>query len=531
MDVSGSQTLKRTFEDSGLGDDPVENTSITPGKKGYKLVQLTQNVRPDGRGVSLDSLPTEILSHIASNLSTSDLLSLRLTSRTIEVQLFNDFAAYYFAKKQFMLTTESLQCLLDISLHPKLSTVLEHVIISLDRFALDLALSNFRTGDTAITLARSTKYRQGAYDQAILLATGQDREILTQAFRNLRNLKTVGLRDYNSGKKWRDGESAEWRAYGATTVLRETGMNLLESDARFVPQHYSVNYAGAGTANAFAARAFAVILQSLGSSGATPSSVEILLRDKQHGLPDYAFNVTKSLEPVVARLLEGLKVLLLGVDLNRYTVFSGATIGDMEPEAPDFALQHFLSFVPNVTHLRLNFQNHDPTGNVAWFLKRFASADTHMQTQLLPNLAQLEFGMMLNAEPSQLTRVVGRWGNTLTGVTFWKVSIKDSDDQESALRLDSQAKPNRWAELLSRLPDVAPKLRRITVGCVAQYCRQRVQHVTLNVGSEKEHSRPALWREYRREEMVDLKKFRRLLDEELQVSWRDFSSGHSVQGG
>jgi hypothetical protein len=164
----------------------------------------------------------------------------------------------------------------------------------------------------------------------------------------------------------------------------------------------------------------------------------------------------------------------------------------------------------------LNFQNDGPTGNAAWFLERLATTDSNLGT-LLPNLAQLDFGMMRNAEPNRLSRVVGRWGSTLTGVTFWKVSIKDSDSQEAALRLDSQAKPNRWAELLAQLPKVASKLHSIRVGCLAQYCRDGVHQVAINTGQAEQNNRVPLTMEYGREDMLDLKRFSRMLDEELTV--------------
>ncbi|OIW28198.1 hypothetical protein CONLIGDRAFT_714766 [Coniochaeta ligniaria NRRL 30616] len=514
MDSTVAQPLKRTFEESGLGDG-----TATSGK-GRKL-------NPDAQKASLDSLPTEILCHIASHLSTSELLSLRLTSRTIEVQLFNDFAAYYFAKKQFMLTTESLQCLLDISLHPKLSTVLQHVIISLDKYAMNMPLGNFHGDDIDTYVARSIKYRQRAYDQAVLLATGRDRELLAQAFGNLRHLKTVGLRDYNSGMRRRDGEGAEWRAYGATTVIRETGMRMLGARGSLIRQP---NYAGVGTASTFAARTFTTVLHALGSSGTTPDCIEILLRDELRVLPDYAFHIPKFMEPAVTPLLAGLKTLLLAVGMNQGTMHTAAPI-DMGPDEPGFAVHHFLSLVPNVTHLRLNFQSDDP-GYTRWFWNWLAIADTDLGTQLLPKLTQLDFGMMRNADLDRLGRVVGRWGSTLTRVSFWKVTIKESDDQRAALQLDSQAKPNRWAELLVQLPKVAPKLRRITVGCLAQVCRDRVQHIALNVGSPPQHSRPPVSWDYRLDEMLDLKKFRSMLDTELKVLWpKDLSSDDSEHDG
>jgi hypothetical protein len=102
-----SPTRKRTFEESVLGDQQVENgTSSTD--KGHKIARVLQSVNSNARKASLDSIPTELLRQISSYLSTSEFLSLRVTNRAIEVKLFNEFAVYYFAKKQFMLTAKSL---------------------------------------------------------------------------------------------------------------------------------------------------------------------------------------------------------------------------------------------------------------------------------------------------------------------------------------------------------------------------------------------------------------------------------------
>ncbi|KAJ9130605.1 hypothetical protein NKR19_g9829 [Coniochaeta hoffmannii] len=491
-------THKRSFGQSGLDAD-LELGGVA---KEQKLVHLED----EARAASLDTLPTEILGHIASYLSTPELLSLRLANRTIEDQLFNDFAAYYFTKKQFMLTPESLQCLVDISLHPKLSTVLEHVIISLDKYRLDLTLNNFNGGDPATLHARAATYGQGAYDQAAFLSSGQDRQLLAQAFRNLPNLRTVGLRDYNSGMRQRDGEGAQWRAYGATTVLQNTGMSLLGFDGVFGPHVASRQYADTGLAMIFAARAFTVVLQALGESAATPKHVEILTRDRAHALPDHAFHLPPYLAPTVAPVLSRLESLLLTVNLR--TIFVPAT--DSPGSVPGYALQNLLSLTPNLAHLRLNFTADQSTAaNVYPFLDRLAGSGS----QLLPRLSHLDFGMMTAVDRECLFRVVQRWSKTLKGLSFWKVSLSDSAGHQAEPH--PQEKPNRWAQLLVRLRKAAPGLARMSVGCLTQQFGGHFLSVTLKVDGK---GTPAN-RVYGPEDMRDLKVFRAMLERELQVSW------------
>lgn len=76
------------------------------------------------------AIPLELLVEISSYLTTPDFASLRLTCTTIERSLWDWFAEEFFAKKQFMITRPSLQALVDISHHDRLSKTLKHVIIS-----------------------------------------------------------------------------------------------------------------------------------------------------------------------------------------------------------------------------------------------------------------------------------------------------------------------------------------------------------------------------------------------------------------
>lgn len=528
-------SLKRSFEDTGL-DDGRDGSLTSSG--GSKLAHADSGIdkEPDEKA-DLETLPIEMLTRIASYLSTTELLALRLTSRTIEVKLFNDFAKYYFAKKQFMLTAESLQCLVDISLHPKLSTVLEHVIISMDSYQLGNTYNatHFPGDDSDTKRARWEKYREGAYDQFIFLTTGRDRQLLTEAFRNLRNLKTVGLRDYNNGRRSRDGPGAVWRAYGAGTVLRETGVSLLAPPFGNFYIGTSTVCAGSGTPPDFAARAFATLLQALGESDATPENIEILVRDTNMVLPEHAFHIPQYLEQTVAPFLLRLKSLLLTADL----VAPPDGITPTQRTSASNSIPKFLCLVPNLVHLRLNCPG---TGDgISSFLTWLANTDADSPTPLLPRLEKLEFGMFsfyLDQLPhpsglDPLSRVVGRFGRTLKALTFWKTSLKESREQLDALRRDPDVRPNRWAKLLGHLPRLAPGLERLTIGFLYQISLQSelALRIESQVNARVNRGDPPHSRTYRRDDMRDLANFKRMLDKELVLPWDWLRKPSSEESG
>jgi ATP sulfurylase len=139
---------------------------------------------------SLLTIPLELLVAVSSFLSTPELGALRLTCKQIEKSLYEWFSKEFFTKKQFMLTHESLQALFDISKHAGFSQKLSHVIIATNVYANKHIV--FRDKDAA------ARYCQGFNDQRTLLNTGVDREMLTESFKNLKNLQTVGIRDFNN---------------------------------------------------------------------------------------------------------------------------------------------------------------------------------------------------------------------------------------------------------------------------------------------------------------------------------------------
>jgi hypothetical protein len=70
---------------------------------------------------NLLELPLEVLLNITTFLDTPSYGNLRLACTSMEKNTFDAFATEFFTIKQFMVTSFSLQTLLDISQHSTLS--------------------------------------------------------------------------------------------------------------------------------------------------------------------------------------------------------------------------------------------------------------------------------------------------------------------------------------------------------------------------------------------------------------------------
>lgn len=368
-----------------------------------------------------------------------------------------------------MLSDESLQALIDISNHPRLSLCLSHVVVGLDLYENGRSAPGFRQA------VRANQYRIGRVNQFTLLSLSRDRDMLAQAFRNLPNLQTVGLQDYNSGGRVRD--DCVWTSYGATTVFQETGVRLID-EHRLRPV--------SDEQTRFASRVFCTILSALGQSGAKPQTFVVLLRKRRSGLLDDAFNLPEDLKPSVKPVLSNLKTLLLALNLSSEPMF--LTTGDdtgPEVECPDYLLRHYLRHTPNLTHLRLNFQNAQPS-RVEQFLlwlgrpvMQTDSVDSSSGPPLpkpqspdpvaLSQLRRLDFGMLV-VPPRVLLAVIRKFKSTLRELSLWKVTLKPPQDQQQQL-LDERA--NVWAEFFSQLSD----LDYISVGCLSQQIGNQTQVV------------------------------------------------------
>lgn len=345
---------------------------------------------------SLTALPLEMLTMIASHLSTPDLGALRLSCRTIEQLLFDNFAKEFFSKKQFMLSYPSLQALVNISKHSGLCKYLRHVIISTETYCLT-DLHNLMP-DTDFFRC----YVRGYHEQCQLTTTGIDCDMLSEAFGNLYNLETLELRDYISQhRRPRDGK-AQWKSYGWRSIFEQTGLELSPAKTIVASQ---ISPAGI----------FQKLVLSLGKSGRSVSTFQTLLRGDASPLPDSAFMIGNGILPTVGPVLRDIKTLLL-------------TVKSLDPEYAQGNLQHFLGHMKDLKHLRLNFHTSGrPDKNEDFF--RWLAMKPHPTIPSMPSpphpsflhLSQLDLGYV-NIGLNILLDVVQHFSPTLTKLSLWRVN-------------------------------------------------------------------------------------------------------------
>lgn len=431
---------------------------------------------PEQPKVTLDSLPTEIIIQIAFPLTTPELGALRRTSRKIEAALFNDFVKEFFRMKKFMLTEPSLQCLVDISSHPKLRTCLEHVVIGMDKFG---PLGH--SPRTQMSPEQRQLYFKLRADQDVFLTLSQDKELLIHAFRNLPNLRTVRLVDaprWNSARRPRDGPDAQWRSYGNKTIQDETSVDIGAADHTPHLPSSSALFAGGTTHDSYAARSFLIILQALGNANARPENLEVFFRNwggLAHALSDTAFRIPKYTEAAVVPVLAGLKTCLLTVNPQ----FKQNAVEPDDTERNDF--RRFLELSSNIEHLRLNFPlttgGWQPTTPLVFF-NRMADEDI----KILPKLRQLDFGM-ITIDALLLLRCLTKFKDSLTRVSLWKIRLSQGlpeamwedeqerdEDPEDYDRERNSKKWRRgcWGKLIPTVVGALPKLERLDVGALTE---------------------------------------------------------------
>jgi hypothetical protein len=454
----------------------------------------------------LDSMPIELLVHIiATYLSTKDLGSLRLTSKYFERTLFDTFAKEFFTKKQFMLTTPSLTALVDISKHAALSKFVKHVIIGLEQYGTQQ--HHYHQFRDPVQLE---KYRAGWADQDFLM-DGCDREMLAEAFRNLPNLKTLGVRDYSAQGRAREGY-ARWHSWGAPTVLAETGVRLTCN-----PPNASLD---------FPTKVYRTLLLALADANTTVPSVEVIMRNHKAGLSDFAFVLPALYDQKLVPVLEGLHTLLLTVNLfpqyhSQVSVLHLGALGQPGvaqiatlPFHPQLFLPEFLLRAKNLRHLRLNFQNRE-TQAPTELLRQLVQSTS---TTLLPNLVNLDFGMMTTS-PELLLQVITKLAPSLRAVGFWKVCLTYTRSAQQS----NNNKPNPWRNFLSHVLKIENlNLTSMMLGCIditdtlepnvpVQFCN-RSEEMSLKDGEAEILERT-------RECKGDMKIFLAQLISHLRVRW------------
>lgn len=413
----------------------------------------------------ITKLPLEVLIRIAKGLSTTDLCAFRLTCRAIEELLYVTFTNEFFTKKQFMITDDSLQALVDIS-KSRLGTHLRFLHIGLDRFpeGLHRPLPDDE---------KERKFKQRYANHFTLWNTGCHRELLTEAFRNLPGLEDVVLRDFNSSRRNRDGPHAEWTSYGSTTIFKETGIRLSQGTNGVWNSGFPLQGCS---------QVFALVLHALGVAGANPKGLEVMVRNGNH-LRDFAFNVPSFIEPSVLPILQKLEKVHLSIDLSWRSSSRGwsgsAEAAPTIQPAPDTHLRRFLANLPNLKNLRIN-EHHDYNPALTTFFEWLAAAppsgDASQETNghgeastapvAMPHLEELSLGIM-NLDSATLLGVLRKFAPSLKGLELWKVTLQ----RDLPMGSDPNDPPKSifWTDFLNQLrqiPDL--NLRHFKAGMLNQ---------------------------------------------------------------
>ncbi|KAK2608709.1 hypothetical protein QQS21_002698 [Conoideocrella luteorostrata] len=363
----------------------------------------------------IQTIPVEVLLRISYHLPTPDLGALRLTCRSVEQSLYTTFVSEFFTRKKFMITQDSLQTLIDIS-KSRLSRHLRDVHIGLDRFPEG---STRPLSDEV----KEAKFRQRFADNFTLWNTGHHRDMMAEAFRNLENLTTIVIRDFNSRRRSRDGDSAEWHSYGYTTIFNETGVSLNQG---------MTGVWNSGLPNQYGSQVFAAVIFALGAANAKPKGIEIMSRNNNE-MRDFAFNIPAYLQSSVVPILQGLEKLHLSIDLAWRCCNLGwsAHAPGVTRAAPDLLIRQFLAHTTNLKDLRINEHKTNNAGLIDlldWMVGDGGDSSSQSKSTQdapvisMPHLEKLSLGAM-SVDAPRLLKLVKKFASSLKSLELWKVTM------------------------------------------------------------------------------------------------------------
>ncbi|KAM5344801.1 hypothetical protein ACJ41O_010663 [Fusarium nematophilum] len=427
----------------------------------------------------IQKIPLEVLLRITYFLTTPELGSLRLTCRPIEQALYTTFTNEFFTRKQFMVSEDSLQALIDIS-KSRLSPHLRFVHIGLDRF------SHAQGGQHNMNKTRLLERHAG---QFTIFATGHHRDMLAEAFRGLENLEDVIIRDFNSQKRTRDGFYRQWTSYGSTTAYLETGTRAGQGQGGPWTSDTHVHYGGV---------VFSAVLYALGLAEARPKGIVYMSRHGNH-LRDFAFNIPPYLERLVVPVLEGLEKLHIDIDLIGENSGSFYSPPSPFPSAADLHLRRFLIRPKNLKHLRINGTHSSAAGPgilLSWLSQpgdpvipssssppRQGAASNippWVPPPIFPHLEELNFGIM-NVEAPHILGACRKFAPSLKRLELWKVTLLRHLPSDRAA--GPLPKISFWTKFLEQLRDIPGlDLRHIKVGFPQQQWIDRPSRSWVNFG-------------------------------------------------
>ncbi|KAL6897674.1 hypothetical protein GGI43DRAFT_409604, partial [Trichoderma evansii] len=408
-------------------------------------------------------VPPEILDRIVWYLQTTELCKFRLTCKAAEQAVHFRFTSEFFTRKQFMVSEFSLKALKDIS-RSRFASYLRHVHISLDQ------VDETANPRISMTAEHRSLYQQRLTEQSTLWTLGLVPKYLADAFSHLPNLETVALRDFNSYRRSRDGPHAQWRSYGAITLMEETGA---------LPMTNQVFGYGNPALLERANVIFKAIIHGLGLANARPKNIEVMERNGNL-LYDSAFHMHPDFEDSYAPVLRNLQKLHLCLDV--YWAPSHHTTQPYHQQN----LARFLKHCEGLEELRINGKrNTYSQGNrqnlhllMSWLasseakpLSELQSADISIDSRFipppveLPHLSNLSLGMMA-ITLNEVVELITKFAGSLQNLELWRFHIMANPGTDAEIE---EKKQNLYVHLLKRLLAIPNlNLRHIKLGMLQQ---------------------------------------------------------------
>ncbi|KAK1757165.1 hypothetical protein QBC47DRAFT_444060 [Echria macrotheca] len=422
-------------------------------------------------------LPNEILENIAFYLEPEDLVSLRLTCRKVNSALWYFFSKNYFTKRQFMVSKQSVDTLLDISHHAALCSKLRHLVLVPDvlsvYYPLDYRLSDLRpTPQRMLSLVGEPKTKEqlkalvGAYRsfhtlmgyhrEAVLSTPSNEPEHcrfryeLAEAIRNLPQLETVDIRDFPANPHADSNRTKPLTSSGAKTLEKMTGeRHVITTEPEFI------------------SHLFRMVMAACMDRPAHPDQqpirhLDVHIRNRKSDFFPSTLGYPMSRPNECSFFMKSLRRLRLTI-----------TPRNSPGEKP--CLAHFISLAPNLEWLRLNSQwragtdwgrsvfentlnwiHHDqsqvdPQG--IWFVDSEHNPTVHSpgNAVVLPKLERLELGWAV-LEWRVLADALTRLRPTLKAVSFRHiVLIELKRDEPSTNPVPGAGDPADWVDPWSKL--------------------------------------------------------------------------------
>ncbi|KAI3341993.1 hypothetical protein F4824DRAFT_270903 [Ustulina deusta] len=418
------------------------------------------------------NVPLEVLLQITSHLTTPEYGHLRRSCKQMDALLFGAFAREFFSKRQFALIEFSIQALVDIA-KSRLGPSLTHLIIHLEH--PHAGASHHSAAEASV---QHNQYHAEAVNHWEFITTGLDVEMLSDALAHLPNLETIGMRDFHSSSRCRDGTG--WHSYGCPTFVAKTRSSLA------LPNSPTTINSWRDRGSEYTRHVFLTILRAIGNaavSGWNPklTRMEVLLHTCQ--FRDQSFKIPDRFDAGISLALSKLTAIFLdNLSGEQPLVWVCDVGGETNPiMGIGYFLSRFLAKFSALEHLRLNFQSYRPLSTETFLLwladardnstdpmpkpvdslasaNAAASLPAHFPpAPEFPKLKILEIGMA-TVQESVLLALYKKYKSTLEGVGLHKITL-------SCAR---KTKINPWAQLCNNMAKADLQLRSVGLSYLKQ---------------------------------------------------------------